>query len=236
MTVIAWLPVKPFRTGIAFWRAGALPSTGTGGSYPSPVKMYSSVPRTVREEETIIVPISRPNVPTRRRDRRRNAFRTAIRASTRCVPARTARATATAATAIAGRRISRISGPHLLDDLPVLHLQDPVGPRGDRRVVGHDDERLSVLPVEPFEEVHDLRGRLAVQVPRRLVRPHDRGLVRERAGDRDALLLPRAQLRRLEVRELPEADEPEEAAGDLPRLAVRDAADEEGKLDVLPRR
>src|SRR3990170_2906203 len=178
MTVIAWLPVRPFRTGIAFWSAGAIPSNG--------------IPRCT------------------------DAFRTAIRASTRCVPARTARATATAATAIAGRRISRISGPHLLDNLPVLHLQDPVGPGGDCEVVGHDDERLSVLPVEPREEVHDLRGRLAVQVPRRFVRPHDRGLVRERTGDRDALLLPRAQLRRLEVRELPEADEPEEAAGDLP--------------------
>src|SRR6266571_8365352 len=201
MTVIAWFPVRPFRTGISFCSAGAIPSnaiprwtdsfrrskkydsgksnscpfaswvtvtsTASRRSYTSPVKMYSNVSPIERDEDTIMVPMRRPNVTRRTRDRRRNAFRTAIRARTRCVPARRPIATATPAIAMVGIRMSRTRSPrpHLLDDLTVSHLQDAVRTGRDRGVVRDDDERLAVLPVEPDEEVHDLGGGLAVEVP-----------------------------------------------------------------------
>src|SRR5712692_8678041 len=123
----------------------------------------------------IAVPTSRPATTIRTRDFRRPMFRAARRArrgrnpttaATRTTPMRIAH------TEASGRAI--LPAPRLLDDLAVSHAQDSVGPRADDGVVGHEDERLLLLPVQADQEVHDLRGGLGVQVPGRLVRPHDR--------------------------------------------------------------
>ena len=45
-----------------------------------------------------------------------------------------------------------------------------MGPRADGGVVGHEDKCLPLLAVQAHQEIHDLRRRLRVQVPRRLVR------------------------------------------------------------------
>src|SRR5712691_165613 len=163
--------------------------------------MYLSVSPTTRLEEIIAVPTSNPATTMRTRDFRRPMFRAARRASngrnpttaaTRTTPIRIAHADAS------GRAI--LPAPGLLDDLAVPHAQDPVGPGADDGVVGHEDERLPLLAVQADEEVHDLRRCLRVQVPGRFVGPHDRRVVHEGAGDRDALLLSGAQLRGLVVR------------------------------------
>ena len=101
-----------------------------------------------------------------------------------------------------------ISGIVSLNGNPVsaqeerLGDHDPVRVRPDRGVMCDDDERLAVPSVHLVEELHDLRARVAVEVPCGLVRPHDRGAVREGARDGDALLLARAQLRGLVVSEV----------------------------------
>src|SRR5947209_20541746 len=136
------------------------------------------------------VPTSKPATTMRTRDFRRPMFRAARRASngrnpttaaTRRTPIRIAHAD------VSGRAI--LPAPRLLDDLAVPHAQDAMGPRADGGVVGHEDKCLPLLAVQAHQEIHDLRRRLRVQVPRRLVRPDDRRVIDEGAGDRDALLL-----------------------------------------------
>src|SRR4029079_18069198 len=75
----------------------------------------------------------------------------------------------------------------LLDDDAVEHADDPVGlaPHGD--VVGDDEEDAPPLDVQPAHQRDDLLRVLGVEVAGRLVRPDDRGVVDERAGDRDPL-------------------------------------------------
>src|SRR2546427_7977403 len=163
--------------------------------------MLIYVTPTTRLEEMSAVQTSRPATTMSTRDFRRPMFRAARRASngrnpttaaTRPRPIRIAHADAS------GR--ANLPAPRLLDDLAVPHAQDPMGPRADGGVVGHEDERLPLLAVQADEEVHDLRRGLRVQVPGRLVGPDDCRVIDERAGDRDALLLSGAQLRRLVVR------------------------------------
>ena len=66
---------------------------------------------------------------------------------------------------------------------------------GDCRIVRHHDEGQTV-PVEPFEQLQDLVTHVLIEVSRRLVgQKHPRALG-DRAGDRDALLLPTRELAR----------------------------------------
>src|SRR6266571_3592445 len=171
----------------------------------------------------IAVPTRSPATTIITRDLRRPMFRAARRARSGRAPTTTAtkaRPRRTATTDHSGRAISR--PPRLFDDLPVPHAQDAVGARADARIVRHDDERLALRAVQPNEEVHDLRRRLRVEVPRRLIGPDDRGVVHERAGDRDPLLLPRAELRGLVVRPACEIDGLEDPERPPPRLPRRD--------------
>src|SRR5918996_2093827 len=121
----------------------------------------------------------------------------------------------------------------LLDDLAVEHADDPVGLAADRDVVGDDQEREPALEVEPAHELDDLVRVLGVEVAGRLVRPDDRGIVDERAGDRDALsLAPRERVRHVSG-PLREPDQPECLDRPLACLARRDAGEKQGQLDVL---
>src|SRR3989442_1743152 len=182
----------------------------------------------------IAVPTSRPATTIRTRDFRRPMFLAARRArsgrnpttaATRTIPMTIAHADAS------GRAI--LSAPRLLDDLAVPHAQDPVRPRAHGGVVGHEDQGLPLFSIQADEEVHDLRRRLRVQVPGRLVRPHDRGVVDERPSDRDTLLLSRAQLGRLVVRPSVEFHGRHEGERFPAGLLRGHPRDEEGQLDVL---
>src|SRR6059036_609042 len=182
----------------------------------------------------IAVPTSSPATTIRTRDFRRPMFLAARRARSGRNPMTTATRTTPMTIAHAdasGRAI--LPAPRLLDDLTVPHAQDAVGPRADDGVMGHEDERLALLPIQADEEVHDLGRRLRVKVPGRLVRPYDRGVVHKRTGNRDALLLSRAQLGRLVVRpsvELHGRHEGERLPAGFPGGRPRD---EERELDVL---
>src|SRR5207245_6941541 len=83
------------------------------------------------------------------------------------------------------------------------------------------------------EEVDDLGRRLGIEVPGRLVGPHDRGVVHEGARDRDTLLLARAELGGLVVRPSVQFDRDQEGERLPPRFPGRDLRDEERQFDVL---
>src|SRR2546428_10817307 len=184
----------------------------------------------------IAVPTSSPATTIRTRDFRRPMFLAARRARSGRNPMTTATRTTPMTIAHAdasGRAI--LPAPRLLDDPAVPHPQDAVGPCTDDGVMGHEDERLALFPIQAHEEVHDLGRRLRVQVPGRLVRPHDRGIVHKRPSDRDALLLSRAELGRLVVRpsvEFPGRPEGGRFPAGLLRAPPRDA---ETGLGALPR-
>src|SRR5437879_12644479 len=108
----------------------------------------------------IAVPTSSPATTMRTRDFRRPMFRAARRARSGRNP--TTAATRTTPMTIAhadasGRAI--LPAPRLLDDLAVPHAQDPVGPRADDGVVGHEHEGLALFSIQADEEVHDLGHR-----------------------------------------------------------------------------
>ena len=119
------------------------------------------------------------------------------------------------------RRSSGDAPAAVVDDTAVEHPDDSVGPPADCDVVGDDQERQAALDVQPSHQRGDLLGRLAVEVAGRLVGPHDRGVVDERAGDRDALALAAGQLVRDVAGAVGEPDEPEGIQRALARLARR---------------
>src|SRR2546428_7156996 len=131
--------------------------------------MELRVSTTTMLEEMFAVPTSRPVTTIRTRDCRRPMFLAARRArsgrnpttaATRTIPMTIAHADAS------GRAI--LSAPRLLDDLAVPHAQDPVRPRADGGVVGHEHEGLALLSIQADEEVHDLRRRLRRSEERRV--------------------------------------------------------------------
>ena len=82
-----------------------------------------------------------------------------------------------------------------LDD-PVEEVEPAPGVPRDIVFVGDHQDGLSPA-VQPDEHIHDLGRRTRVQVPGRLVREEDGGLVDERPGHGHALSLPPGELRRL---------------------------------------
>src|SRR5574340_754619 len=146
--------------------------------------MNRSVSPTTRLEEMIAVPTRRPATTIATRALRRWMFRAARRARSGRRPRRSRIRTRPATRAMKALSAASTASPlaPLLDDRPVAHLQDPVGPRADGGIVRDEDEGLTLLAVQADEEVHDLRRRLRVQVPRGLVGARERGGVRERPG------------------------------------------------------
>src|SRR5215207_399430 len=83
----------------------------------------------------------------------------------------------------------------LTDDLAVAHADDAVAAVADAGVVRDEDEGETLALVQVAHQVHDLVGGLAVEGARRLIRPDDRRVVDERAGDGDALPLAAGEFR-----------------------------------------
>src|SRR5256712_4806821 len=71
-------------------------------------------------------------------------------------------------------RRSFTAGPSL--EFALVQVAYQVRALGGVRVVRHHHDRLRELLVQPLEQRENLLGRFAVQVARRLVRDHDRGI------------------------------------------------------------
>ena len=90
--------------------------------------------------------------------------------------------------------------------LPLVEHDDPVGDAaGEVHLVGDHDHGHALIG-ERLHDAQHLADRLRVERRGRLVEQHQRRLHRERAGDRDPLLLAAGELRRMLVGLLGEAD------------------------------
>ena len=123
----------------------------------------------------------------------------AVRTARSLRPARPRRATlinAAASSSMTVRISCCVALAELTHDLAVGEEEHAV--RHGRRacVVRHHDDRLAVLVDRAAEELEDLPARGRVEVAGRLVREQHRRLRDERAGNRDALLLPAGELGR----------------------------------------
>src|SRR5215212_6181699 len=121
-------------------------------------------------------------------------------------------------------------------DQSVAHPDRPVGAGGDGGVVSDEDKRVSLLPVELHQEVHDLLGGLRVQRTGRLVGPHYGGVVHERTGDRHPLLLAAAHLVRALVGLLWYPHRLQGRKRLTASFLRRRSGNQEEQLDVLDRR
>ncbi len=102
--------------------------------------------------------------------------------------------------------------------------------RGDRVVVGDDDEAVGALLVELEEEVDDLAAGGGIEVAGRFVGEEEGGVVAEGAGDGDALLLAAGEFGGAMVLARSEADLVEEAGADG---GIAAAGELGGELDVF---
>src|SRR5687767_11192760 len=105
--------------------------------------------------------------------------------------------------------------------------------RGDVRLVRDHDDGLAEL-VESLQDREDLRARVRVEVPGRLVGEDHRRVVQERARDGDALLLSAGELARAVLHAVGEAHLSQRREGARTTI-VAIAAVYERQLDVLDR-
>src|ERR671911_536200 len=132
--------------------------------------------------------------------------------------------------AVGAERLHRLS---LDEQLAVAEPQLPVPPLRGQQVVGDHDDGDSELVVHALEGIEDECGRLAVELRRRLVREQDHRQVRQRDGDRDALLFAARKLARPVVRAVGEPDDLEQLARRPARGGDLHAARGRGEPDVL---
>src|SRR5215208_3464013 len=65
---------------------------------------------------------------------------------------------------------------------------------GNVRLVSDEHDREAAFGIEPLEDAHDFNAGARIEIPRRLVGQKQLGIVHERTGNRDALLLPAGEL------------------------------------------
>ena len=99
--------------------------------------------------------------------------------------------------------------------------------------MGHEHDRGVGLPVERLEQLDDAAAGVAVEISRRLVGEEDARRVRERAGDRHALLFAAGQLHGEVVQAVAEPDAMQQLARAVGRAGL--AAQLERYLHVLER-
>ena len=73
--------------------------------------------------------------------------------------------------------------------MPVTQAKHAVGHARDGGVVGHDDERATILTVHALHELEDLLGSLVIERAGGLVAQNEAGVLHERTPDGTALLL-----------------------------------------------
>src|SRR5689334_11809413 len=100
-----------------------------------------------------------------------------------------------------------------------------MGPAGELEVVRDVENRLALL-VQPLQQLEHLLGRARIEVARRLVPDDELRVARERAGDRDTLLLAPGELGREMVELVSEPHEPEVVTCPVEALPLRAGAGE----------
>ena len=104
-------------------------------------------------------------------------------------------------------------------DSPVAHHDHPIRVGGDIGFVGYHDHRDALLAIELADDLHDLVRGARIEVAGRLVGKQYSGMVDQRAGQRDALLLPAGELTGRVARALGQADAREHLAAAIVALA-----------------
>src|SRR6185312_1680807 len=133
-------------------------------------------------------------------------------------------------------RIVRSSTRHLiLNDLAVAHVHDAPRRAGEALVVRHDHDGRSI-GIQPAEERDDLLAGSCVQLTSRLIGEEQRRTIRERARDRDPLLLSSGQLRWPMTHAITQIHVTQQLRASLPSLRSRHARLRHRQLDILSRR
>ena len=93
-----------------------------------------------------------------------------------------------------------------LNDTTVPQPQASISHRGQLGIVGHEHDGGAASRVNLAQKLHDVPAVGGIEIAGWLVRENDRGIVGERAGKCDALLLTTRQLRRIVMRPACQAD------------------------------
>ncbi len=118
------------------------------------------------------------------------------------------------------------------NDLAIGDLDHPLGLGRDLRIVGNDDDGVTI-GVQFLEQRHQFLARMGIERTRGLVGEEDGGRAREGAGDRDALGLPTGQLGDQPVGEVTDTDARQCRDRTLGGLAGCDATGAQRDRDVL---
>jgi hypothetical protein len=121
----------------------------------------------------------------------------------------------------------------ILHDLAVTHTDHSMSPTSDFRGMRDKDERLAVLAIEPFHELHDLLGRLSIQITRWLIGPNHGRLWRQCSRDGYALLLPARKLVWTMPQSMLQSDLFQRPQGSFARIRVRAASQQKRQLHIL---
>ena len=106
----------------------------------------------------------------------------------------------------------------------------------DAGIVGHNDHGTLLTMCQQLKQLHRLEAIFRIECGGRLVCHQDLRIAGQRTGDGDALLLAAAQLRRISVETISEADHGQQFARTLTCDAFADAHEVEGNHHVFGRR
>src|SRR5678816_3923134 len=122
----------------------------------------------------------------------------------------------TARAARGSRRLSLVRA-----DLAIDETHDAIGLFEHHRVVRGEHERETTLAIELAHQADERAAGLLVEVRGRLIGEHEGRFARDRAGDRDALLLATTHLERSRVDQVSHAHALEQLGDTSPPLRVR---------------
>lgn len=120
-----------------------------------------------------------------------------------------------------------------LDDAPVFHVEHAIGILEVLRVMGHHDDRLLVDFVELLQDLKHVLSTFAVEVADRFIGEDDVGIIDQRAGDSDALLLSAGELAREFVGLFSDAEAAKQLVAGFEPLFRGFAAEDFRKDDVV---
>src|SRR4249920_2740951 len=122
---------------------------------------------------------------------------------------------------------------HLAARATVTNADGPVHLLGYQRVVGDHDDGDAELAVSPSQRCEHLACRRSVQFAGRLIGEDHLRLVRDRHGDRDALLLAAGQLRRASLGAIVDAHQLQQLLHAVLPIRLRYAGEAHRQLHIL---
>ena len=117
--------------------------------------------------------------------------------------------------------------------MPLLEIELAVAEGGQGRIVGDGDKGAAILAREAEQQVDDGCSSGGIQIARRLVGKEDAGVIDQRAGNGDALLLAAAELGGKVIETAREADAVEQVAGLGFASLIPGAAEHGGEKDIF---